>query len=155
MSKKAIRLEELLDLAEAQARRILIGGKESLLPSFLLVYPDGSEAIVGTPWSNDHEKASAIAVVKHAMLRGDVIRYSFVCEAWSVFLGEGEDLPEQRPSEHPDRYECVVITACDLRRETIRSLRIMRDADGNCTELVNQNWETGKVSGSLTEMLKP
>lgn len=154
-AKKAARLEELLDLGEAQARRVMIGTKETLLPIFHVIYADGTSGVIGTPWESDDEKDEQIAVVKEAMIKGDVVRYSHVSEVWAVFVPAGQWNETRRPSEHPDRYEAVVIVACDLRRKLVRSLRTIRDQAGNCTDLIRDDRDVGPPKGALAGMLDP
>lgn len=150
---KGPNLDQLLELGEQHARRVLIGGKEELVPMFHLVYPDGASMVIGAPWHNDAEKDATVNAIRAAMQIGDVIRYGFVCEAWTLHLAPGEAM-DIRPSESPNRVEMVCVSACDLKQQKLVGYEIKRDKRGYCTDLVRQQYETAEVKGTMAELLK-
>lgn len=147
-------IDQLLELGEQHARRILIGGKEELVPMFHLVYPDGASMVIGAPWHNGAEKDATVNAIRAAMQLRDVIRYGFVCEAWTVHLAPGEPMPNIRPSESPNRIEMVCVTACDLKQQKMAGFAIKRDKRGYCLDLVRLEGETQEVTGTIAEMLQ-
>ncbi len=60
-------LEEMMRLGEEQARRVLIGTKEDLLPSWMLADGEGKVTIVATPWRNNDEKTHGRGGLREAM----------------------------------------------------------------------------------------
>jgi hypothetical protein len=132
-------LERLIDMAEAQARRILLGTKAQLVPAFVCETPSGAE-ILGCPWGGNDEKEMAIQVVKGRMNSMGCTRYSFLTEAWMAIapVGYKEGDPMLPPSKHPDRMECVTALATDGVTTIFRIWKIKRDWKGACVGLDRQ-----------------
>ena len=137
-------LDQLLDLAEQQARRVLIGTKEQLLPCFALVDKDGATYIVGVPFSNEIQKQLGLAKVKQFAKQYRAVAYSFITEAWmspekvapeNVSPEGSVLLREPRPREHPHRIEVVMAMASNGVVSKMRQWRMVRDYRGRTKAL--------------------
>lgn len=136
--------ETLLEIAEAHARAIMIGGKKQLTPVAHLIKSNGEDLILGTPWRDDFEKVLTQKMLSALMRAGDVVRYALVCEAWTRKATDDElaglkpgELPSVDPiAEHPDRKEIVFAIAVDRDGHLGRVWDTKRDANGHCVDLV-------------------
>ena len=151
-------IDEMLDAGEEQARRVLIGTKEALLPMFHVELNNGDGIVVGTPWANEEEKYATVDAIKHAIKNGGVKRYSFVAEAWMSTAPKtwkpGQGRPLDPPSQQPNRVECVIITACERERQECRFLEIKRGPGGRCADLIRQDDMQGEMGGALFNLFK-
>lgn len=150
----------MVDLAEQQARRILLGTKEELIPQWLLASLDGVE-IVATPWGGGNEKYLAIEVMRNMMRAKQVHAYSLLVEAWFV----NEKVPEGQtpegvkyrgppPSERPDRKESVCAMAANRYGKHLhRHWEIIRDKKGRCAELRLMTEYEDRISGIFDSLL--
>lgn len=141
-------LERLTKLAREQAERILLGRKDELLTTFVLVKRDGAVDIVGCPWTNDKEKREMVLGVCMTAIKENVVAFSFLSEAWfaTVHTESGELPPpfSPRPADRPDRKEAVIAVVGDGKALELNSWEIIRDADGRCAKLgENQYSKTG------------
>jgi hypothetical protein len=159
-------LDDMVRLAEDQARRVLIGTKEALMPQWLLASLDRT-TIYATPWGGNDEKHRVIAAMGRLMRAEQVHAYSLLVEAWFAVekLGPGEKAPsladyEGPPvRERPDRREAVIITAENRYGEhRNRHLEIIRDKKGRCAKLNSfvgpEDRITGIFDGLLGEKVK-
>lgn len=156
---EAADLNRLLQQAEDQARRVMIGTNAELLPIFVLVAPTGRTDIIGTPFTGPYAKDVAMAYVANMVKEGDIIAYSFLCEAWQISAPKGwkpsQPLPVA-PAESPDREEIVTAFACSRKERKMVTWKTIRDAEGRCIELVEQSRSTGKGDeprGRMVELL--
>jgi hypothetical protein len=153
-------LDEMVKLAEEQARRVLIGTREQLLPSWLLASL-GDVLIVATPWGNDDDKHLVIRAMREVMQEKQVHAYSILTEAWMVHEripdGQTADSFEYRglpPRERPDRLEAVMITAEDrYGGHRNRSFEILRDKKGRCVELKRLDGAEDRIEGIFDGLL--
>lgn len=156
-------LDDLLDLAERHARRVLIEHhREQLIPSFLYE-ADEHCAVIGVPWQNNEEKRYAAAAVRRVMQANGAKQYSFITEAWMAAMPK-EISPEQaktmRPSEQPNREEALIGFATDGVTTKWKAWSIKRDRRGRVTALPPKkdagpmddsnmsSWLTNLLSGS-------
>jgi hypothetical protein len=151
-------LKNLADLAEAHARTVMIEFQMDLMPAWLLVDKHGKVHILGTPWQNNHGKAVAEAKVKAFMREHEIVKYSFVVEAWEAKALPGTDLEEipeeQLPRNRADRIEVVVACATDNARAEWRTWRTIRNRKGKVIDLklYRENSET-EPEGWMRDML--
>ena len=150
-------LEDMLNLAEQQAQRVLLGTKEELMPSWLLVTGKGAVEIYATPWSNTREKHLVTLCMKDIMREKHCTAYSLLVEAWMATVA-GEEAKEPYdgppPSERPDRQECVVIMAVDHAGKHVhKHLMIKRDAEGRCAELRRLDGPEDKITSMIFDNL--
>jgi hypothetical protein len=155
-------LDDMVSLAEDQARRVLIGTKEKLMPQWLLASLDRT-TIYATPWGGNDEKHLVIAAMGHLMRAEQVHAYSLLVEAWFAVekLAPGEKAPERAAdykgppvSERPDRRECVVITAENRYGEHRNAhLEIIRDKKGRCAELKRFDGPEDRITGIFDGLL--
>lgn len=147
-------LDEMMRLAEEQARRVLLGTKDELCPTWLLVKP-GHIEILGTPWSGDEGKHLAVEGMRTVMRRRNIEAYSLLVEAW--FATEPAPIREYtgpRPSERPDRREAVVIMAANKRGEHRHChFEIIRDKQGRCKELRRLGGPEDQITSALFDNL--
>lgn len=133
-------LDELITLGEAQAQAVLLGTKEQMSPSWLLVGLDGQRHLFMTPWKSDFEKELTRSFMREKMKELDAVAYSVVTESWMVRLPNGARPIVDRPSQDPRRQECVMIMATDGVNYETKTLLIVRDrATGNCNGLPEFN----------------
>ena len=132
-------LKKLVDLAGAHARIVMIDLQQDLMPTWVMVDKRGKVNIVGTPWENDQEKILAEKRVKAWMRDHDIVRYSFVLEAWQAVLPAGVDpdnLSESdRPRNRADRVEVVVACATDDAKAEWRTWKTIRNETGRVIDL--------------------
>lgn len=130
-------LNELLEMAHQQARRVLIGkAGEQLTPLWHLINEDGEEKVIGTPFDGEAQKRILCAYMRQFMAENHVVRYSFLSEGWAVMLPKGIDHKTvERPVNHPDRREMVMAFACDREQTLSRWWFIKRDRRGRVTAL--------------------
>jgi hypothetical protein len=126
-----VTLQALVDMAGAQARKIMVGTKEELMPCFLL-QTETEVHILGTPWADSSQKAALIEEVRRWAKKIGAVRYSFLCEAWQAKVVDEND--ERPASERPDREEIVMAVASD-GKETVRAQWAIKRQDGVCVGL--------------------
>jgi hypothetical protein len=151
-------LDEMLTLAENQARTVMIGTKVELTPVWLMVTWDGKIEIFATPWGSDLEKRLAIEAMRLTMREKQVQAYSMLTEAWmaratpdEVKQQEYSGLP---PSQRADRQEAVVIMAANRDGETrYRTLETVRARNGKCAELRQLSTEEHQFTGIFDNLL--
>lgn len=131
-----ITLDQMIKTAEDQARRVLIGTKEELVPAWVMVSL-GKAEIVATPWDGYINKQLVIEAMRALMRERQVQAYSLVVEAWFVTANAIDDeYTGPPPSERTDRKECVVAMAANKAGEHRHlHLEIIRDKKGRCVEL--------------------
>lgn len=148
-------LDEMIDLAEQQARTVLLGMREELAPQWLLVKGDGNIEIIATPWHGDEQKYLAVAAMRDVMEKRQVVAYSVLVEAWFAVLSKDEaSRPYQRPSERADRRESVVAMAANhWGQSKYRQWEIIRDRRGRCRELQRLDGPEELIMSSLFDNL--
>jgi hypothetical protein len=133
-------LDEMIQLAEDQARRTMIGTKEELAPMWLTLDVDGKVEIVATPWSGGHEKELTIELMRVSMRARQIVAYSLLTEAWMA-RASAEEVKTggyigKPPSERADRVEAVVAMAANKAGEhRYKNWQTIRDKKGRCKEL--------------------
>lgn len=153
-------LDDMVRLATEQAQRILIGSKDELVPMWLILTGDGNIEIIGTVWHGDQEKYLAVEHMRGVMREKQCIAYSLLVEAWftTVSKEQGESGDYVRPSESPDRKECVCAMAANhWGQHKYKQLEIIRDRKGRCKELRPiHDFPEDQISSPLFDgLLKP
>jgi hypothetical protein len=134
-------LDEMMGHAADQARRVMIGTKAELTPVWLLVTGRGEIEVFATPWGNNLEKRLTIETMREVMRETRCTAYSLLTEAWMLrvkgaALEDFDDYKGLRPSESPDRQECVVTMAANKAGEhRYATFETVRNAKGKCIEL--------------------
>jgi hypothetical protein len=160
-------LDELLDAAEGQARRVLIGGKEELTPLAHLVRPHHGDIVIATPWRNATEKDITFRTLAALMRDDQIVRYALLHEGWmrSAEPGELSDeqverikaggaLPRIDPiCQHPKRIEVVIAIGVEKGRKAVRMWETKRDKRGNCVELAAIDTEAEQWRGAALELM--
>jgi hypothetical protein len=154
-----MQLDQMIELAGEQARRVLLEAKQpELLTSWILEDADGGVSMIATPWRDDAEKAKAATFMRHYMRRHRTVRYSFLTEAWQAFEKPGEYRPQDpdwvRPKDRPDRIEVVVAMACDKERSVSKSWRIIRNHLEQIIALDLLEQQKGPLEGWITSLLR-
>jgi len=153
-------LDRLVDLAIAQAERVLIGVPgATILPTFVLERGNGEIVIFCTAWENETHKEITVLALRAIMREDKVERYSFISEAWLAVAKPGTEhldrLPDdEMPSQRPDRVEVVIISASD--KDTVKSaiLRIIRGEAGTVVRLDRDLNEAKQVRGRFADLLR-
>jgi hypothetical protein len=152
-------LERLTKLAYEQACRIMLGTKQELLTTFVLLKNDnfsGGDCIdvIATPWKNDTEKQEAITAIGVSILRSKepVYAYSMLTECWFSSYKGGKKQRAARPEFDPQRREGVVCLASDGKKHQFSSWIIERDTQGRCASLTEKT-EPGQWSSWMSDAL--
>jgi hypothetical protein len=150
-------LSALLDVAEAQARKVLIREHcDQLMPTYVLICADKTALIVGCPWGSSDEKSTYIAAIRELAHERGATAMSFLAEAWSVKRPKGTDPNGVVPStDDPERHEVVYATATDGFRTKARSWAIRRDSNGTIIELDPEVTSSDIVSGRMIDGILP
>jgi hypothetical protein len=135
-------LEAMLAMAESHARRVLVGTEDDLLPLFHLDNAKGESIVVATPFTGDTAKEVIQAknmvadAVRELIKLHDVVRYSFLSEAWMTIrpLGWKEGMGPP-PVDSDDRIEVVIVLATDGVAHRHRRWKIKREG-AKCVDLI-------------------
>jgi hypothetical protein len=147
-------LNTMVELGYQHAKRILVGSKAELMPSFVLETEDGIR-VHGCPWRNDSEKELMVEMIRHEIREHKVKRYSFLCEAWALEL-KNQDEFHLRASQDPRRYEVVIALAVSRDGREGRQWRIERNHAGRCTGLTaDKDTLMNRFESWLTDLLPP
>jgi hypothetical protein len=139
-------VDQLVDHALGFAQRVLIEQPNAqIMPSFLIQYKNGRADIIATPWTNDDDKAIAIALIRFMLKSHNIHSYSFISEAW-VANEDTRHPIRLMPRDREDRRETVLINAFNREGGKVRCYEIKRGPDGVVTELVPEkvvplSWE--------------
>jgi len=153
----------LLDAAENQARSVLIGTAEELIPVFLLQDAEGQDYLVATPFVGEnadelaHVKDAVAYAVRRFIKTKKIVRYSFLSEGWLIVRPPGTEYDAgPPPSEAEDRVEVVLAIATDGVDYQARRWRIKR-AGKRCAALVldSMDDQKGPGGGRFDHLLTP
>ena len=72
-----------------------------------------AEMVIGCKFTNDLSKNLAVTVVSGMLDDFNAPYYTFMTEAYALKMKKGDDMPETKVSEHPDRKEIMMIHTCD------------------------------------------
>ena len=147
-------LDGLLDLAERQAREVLLKQKhDEILPTFVMAQRDGGLVIAGVQFRNDFEKRLVREKIREIMRSNDTVAYSFLTEGWAVAYPLDADM-RVRPSENPRRIEVVSALATNVVESKYKQWRMIRDHKGDVSALEFDSEATSAVSpfGELLTM---
>lgn len=156
-----IELKYLVELAEAQAKTVLVGMQQPLMPSWVIVDRDNSLLITGTPWESQVQKGFAINQIKEQMRKCQAKAYSFLCEAWMATTTEEEHQQDIRDNkfvpvrERPERREIVMVYATDGKEQICRRWDIIREPLGAVERLKpyhEKDFSSGMESWILREL---
>jgi hypothetical protein len=129
-------LDKLLELAERQARTVLLDLKlGNLMAAWVLMSKSGKFEIVATPWCDEAEKRLYAQMLRTMMRKKHIMAYSFVTEAWTRHLEAGEwDNDRGQPVDgietrnYAGRQEVVIACACSKDVARWKQWRIVREA---------------------------
>lgn len=155
---KRITLQELVELAGQQARRVILEAKQPLMPSWVLVGPKGQMTILGTPWKDDLEKEMTRYAMRRVIKEKGIVSYSVVTEAWTAVKPNGwtpeKDPDYLRPKDDPERKECVIALATDGKAREFRRWLIKRNHLEQVTDLeLVPGLDDGPVLGWMLDLL--
>lgn len=154
--KPSALVDKLIDLAQDQAKLVLLNTKRQLIPIFVLIGADGIR-FCPCNWGNDAEKEATVNAVRQEIRKHQIFAYSLLTEAWSVVRDSNswpyqpdERVPDaERPKEQVDRREMVIASA--VHRDGVKRVAlwwIERDAFGNCSNLREEQSERDAPSTS-------
>jgi hypothetical protein len=156
MGLPELTVDRMLELAYGQAKNLIIGNKEQILPVFMLLAGDDTIVFVGCPWQGEDQKDMAIVMLRELMKEHKATAYSFLTEAWVARQPKGWrpgiDPTGAAPMDRPDRKEVVLAMATNGTHTQYKSWDIVRDADGNCMDLVEvkmAKFALGRFEGLL------
>jgi hypothetical protein len=150
-------LDDMIQLAEEQARRVMIGTKEQLTPMWLMLNWDGKIEIAATPWGSSAEKHLVVEAMRNLMRERQVIAYSLLTEAWMARV-QSEEIKKPYtgppPSERADRRESVVAVAANRAGQSKhRHWETIRDKKGRCRELRRLGGPEDQISSYIFDNL--
>jgi hypothetical protein len=147
-------LEELTEGAYAFASKRLLGTKDPMMTTFVLLKEDQTVDIIGAPWKDDAEKREAIMAIGTAIIgsKEPVLAYSMLSECWTSRYKPDEKQRATRPEFDPQRREAVVCLASTGKEHKFSAWIIERDAQGRCAKLT-ENTEPGQWSSWMTDAL--
>jgi hypothetical protein len=127
----------LMDMAETQAKTVMVGLHLDLLSAFVIVKRDGGLEIIGAPWRNREERILFVAMIEGKIRKLKAVAFSFVGEAWQSINPPDNPLDMTPPSERPahQRKEVVMVFASDGRRKLVQWFDTVRNEVGECIEL--------------------
>lgn len=123
-------LDELIELAEQQARLVILGLQMDLVPSWLLINQNKEVHIFGTPFHSRTEKMLAAAYIRERIRQHKAVAYSFLSEAWMVTRPLEEITEGFSPRDEPDRREMVMAFATDGTEKRWKRWWLIRDWEG-------------------------
>ncbi len=145
-------LQMLLDMAEDQAKTVLLGTNQSLVPIFILYQPYNKIDLVPFAFQNSEEKYLMLAILKQFMREKHTIAYSHLSEAWVATQAHPYSENDPPPSERPDRKEAVMAFATDGVNTKHKMWGIVRSSDGKVERLDLQPHYDG-IMGEFTKLL--
>jgi hypothetical protein len=152
-----VTVEQLISLAETQAKNVLIGTKEELTPAWLVVDWTGNVEIFATPWQNNEEKHLVTVVMREIMRARQAQAYSLLVEAWFARVPQeemGKEYTGPSPSQRDDRSEGVVAVAVHRDgQQAHRHWEIVRSEGGACVELRRLDGPEDRISSTLFDNL--
>ena len=159
----ALSLSEMLDVAGAHARTILIDKQlGSMTPLFDLRDAEGNAHIVGGEFTGDtYEEEIACkdafaALVRKLIIQHKIVQYSFMTEAWMIVRTKYTEGISTPPAESADRIEVVIATAQSGEDYQMRRWLLKRDKSGKAVDLVPDpmmEGETPTPSGRFDNLL--
>jgi hypothetical protein len=140
----------------------------SLPPTWYLVKPEPpfgnlekKDMLVSTPWETPRDKETAINHIWAFMLLSKVKAYGFITEAWLARVTDQELESENfvRPTDRPDRQECLLAFATDNEITRWKKWSIVRNWEERITAIREQALETSQgdepiFESYLTELLR-
>ena len=156
-----VSLDTLLDQAESNARRILVGTREELMPVWVILNEEDEATIAGTPWHNDDEKIVLMAAMQEEMRKMGATAYVVTIEYWFTdmpfaYTSKIDPMnfrPLVMPRNDPKRREGIVFQACNKAESRIRTCEILRDKKGRCAELKRLDGAQDKFEGPMVRNL--
>jgi hypothetical protein len=152
-----ITLDQLLDLGEDHARRVLVQlGLREMTPIFHLISPTVSKPIA-CRWRNDAEKEVILAGVWALSREMGATMGSCVSEGWMLKIPTSwhvdRELAKGPVRENPNRVECVHVMATDGVTQKARILQTIRDKPGGkVIDLILES-ESNTFSGRMVDGL--
>src|SRR5262245_6775515 len=125
--------------------------------SFLMEDAAGKQSMVITPWTDQVSKEKALLSVALLLMRSKAVRYIHMGEAWEVeyVINGGVDIPadDPRPSQHPRRRECLIVSGASETGERIhlRAPIVRNDLGKRVVDVVDDTEPAYSASG-LTEL---
>jgi hypothetical protein len=98
-------------------------------PAFIVDTEHGRRVTIAAPYAGREQKAAVYAALHNVFRDMGAFAYAQVAEAW-----RGSGSSPLRPSEDPDRTEClIVVTADRFGRRRCAVAEIKRSSDGQAT----------------------
>lgn len=148
-------LNHMLDMAHAQAERVLVGTSEDLMPVFLFINGKGESGVIGAPFRSTIEKDMVADAARKLFADKQAVAYSFLSEAWMASVKHQREYDGPPPSALPDRIEVVMALAETATEMKSRMWKIVRGEGNVCIRLENMG-EVGdakSLSGRFSGLL--
>jgi hypothetical protein len=149
-------LDQMIVLAHAHARRILIGKSDAQVEPLLHVqFNDRGDVVMPAPWHDERQKAAFIRALRltFKMCRASVVNYVMITEAWVAQQDHEPRDGDLMPSQRETRRECMVVSGGDHKTARIKVWDIVRDDQGRVTDLIEDKTMKGKSGGRMFNLL--
>ena len=112
-------------------------GDKELAP---MLIPFDGEAPVGVFIITGFDSETGTDTIRSIIEETRATSYVFSSEAWMAYAPKGQDHLTIRPTSHPDRIECLVVSAFSPEGSCSKAFEIKRS--GSRAELIEVNGET-------------
>ena len=129
-----IKLDQVVQMHH---RHYATNGDKELAP-MLIPFKDG--APVGVFLIAGFDSESGTQSIRAIMDETQATSYVFSSEAWMVIAQKGQDHLTVRPTNHPDRVECLIVAACSPNGSCSKAFEIKRS--GSNAKLIEVDVET-------------
>lgn len=156
-----VTLDQLLDIAETQARDVLlVERRPELVATFILVGPTDEATVASCPWDGELDKQIMLAALKKKAHEMGAVALSHLSEAWisPTYKTQAEVDAAPPPSQLPKdlRREAIMIAATDGITTKVRILDIERDWKGKVSALTdNPDSAKGQFGGRMIDGILP
>jgi hypothetical protein len=117
-------IEDLVELSQQEIKRV-----GDHFPMFFIEQEDGNIELLAAEISKDSDKDLVRETLSKYVNASNVSRYFSVTTGWMVQQKDGLDLTIA-PSEHPDRFEVLMVCEYKKSGTQIAAYRINRDDGG-------------------------
>lgn len=139
---------------QASIVRMIFEKAGEVAPLFRYHGIQGTRVIAPPDFDGDDAKDFVSAVVRNVLRRDRAEWVLHISEAWMLFLPADAEIPDERPSEHPDRVEVVLYQLEDHEAGTVSaSQRIIRSERKPYLDALNFDPETIVSMGRFVDLL--
>lgn len=116
--------------------KMMLKKHNNVFSFFLVIFPDGQEGYIATPWKSSVEKPVYIAAIRQLFREKGIVAYTFVTEAWVATIDPRtqRDLMNVAPRDRSDRLDTLIVMSRHRDGEHYGTMHVVHyDAKGNVT----------------------